>query len=107
MAMQNVVIRVSPEILSGQARQVLARIRSIENRFERIETAADRSDGYWSGEAGDTHRRVFRGYREEIEQTLERFRAAAESLEQTAKNYTAAEAAAESESEGLPADVIV
>ena len=105
--MQNVVIRVSPEILSGQARQVLARIRSIENRFERIETAADRSGGYWSGEAGDTHRRIFRGYREEIEQTLERFREAAETLEQATQNYNAVEAAAESESDGLPTDVIL
>lgn len=105
--MQEMVIKVSPDILIGQAGVVLNRIYSVERHFQKIESAVQRSANYWEGDAGDIHRRVYRDYKNEIVEVLKRFRETAQILEEISGNYMGGEASAEEEASGLPTDIIM
>lgn len=103
----NITILVTPEVLSRQAQSVLTRTASIERRFSSIENIVNRSGSYWTGEAGQTHRRVYTESKEGIEEVLAELKETANVLSETAQTYSAAETRAQETAAGLPTNVIV
>ena len=104
--MQEVRIRVAPEILSEQAQKVLNRLATIQRKFEAIEKRIDQSEGYWKGPAGEVHRNIFVEHKDDIRQAIERLKENEKQLEMIAQNYLSVEKKVENEAEGLPTEII-
>lgn len=100
-------IQMSSPVLATRAGAVLRRVASIETHFRNLDAFVKRSSGYWEGKAGETHRRLYQTYSDDIQDLIERFRRTSAVLEKIAVNYETAERAAGSETGGLPTDVIV
>ena len=106
MAMTDIVIKVTPEVLASEAELVSKKTKAIQSYFDAIKGAVNRSNSYWRGDAADAHRKNYAEYADEISGVITRFRENADSLSKMAQNYTQAEAAVKTEAEGLPVDVI-
>ncbi|MDD2980432.1 MAG: WXG100 family type VII secretion target [Hespellia sp.] len=100
-------IRVSPEVLSQKSEAALTRITSIKGHVDQMEQAVTRSKNYWIGSAGDTHRRAYNEFRNDIQKSILRFEENAKALQMIAQNYLNEESEAVVMAEELPSDAIL
>lgn len=103
----DVTLRVTPEELTAEAESVQGHITSMQNKFSAVESAVSRSEGYWIGEAGDTHRQLYRRQKEEIDKIFRKLGEQVADLKAAARVYEQTEAAVEAAADSLPDQVLV
>lgn len=102
-----IAIKVTTEELLEKAAQINRSIDAIRGNFSEMEAAVKRSSGYWLGEAGEKHRRIFNGQKETIAEIMERLSKHVADLRAIAQVYAKAEKGIEQIALDLPSDVIV
>lgn len=70
--MADIMLRVTPEVLREKSAEFSDRVKDIQKRFERIESIAAKTKGYWQGEAGTQDRESFASYQEDIQFIIRR-----------------------------------
>lgn len=102
----NIQLKVTPEQLKAKASEVSAEIKEMQSAFEELASIVSRTSVYWLGEAGDCHRRIFEGNREEVEIMIRRLKEHPADLLQMADLYEKTEEKIQEATEALPADII-
>lgn len=100
-------LKVTPEELLAEAENVQGHISALQNKFSVIGDAVSRSEGYWTGEAGDAHRRTYRGRQEEIDKIFQKLGEQVSDLQAMARGYQETEEAVETAADGLPDNVLI
>ena len=70
--MEDIVLRVSPELLRSVAEQVQSVVGSMRGHFESVEEIAEKTRGYWNGDAGERGREGYFSFQDEINTILAR-----------------------------------
>ena len=105
MALTGQII-VTTEQLRTQAGVVRQELSSMQAQFDRIKGLIDGSSGYWSGEAGDAHRKQYTGRISSIEEMFKKYAEHVKDLEEMAGVYEAAEQAASNAADSLPMSLL-
>ena len=100
-------LRVTPETLEQKADEFSGVVREIKTHFERLESIASKTRGYWQGEAGTRGRESYASYQEDITFIIRRLNEHPADLLEMAGIYRAAEEAAKTVSAQLKTDLIV
>ena len=75
----------------AKASTVSSVITDMERTFNELQRVVSRTSGYWVGDAGDHHRRMFNNDKEEITFILTRLKEHPEDLKLMANNYEVSE----------------
>ena len=67
-----VVLKVSPDVLVKKAESILKDVVVLKQALERIEQKIDGTRSYWTGEAGEQYRQIYNEQREEIRNIITR-----------------------------------
>ncbi len=67
-----VVLKVSPELLVKKAESILNDVVVLKQALERIEQKIDGTRSYWNGEAGEQYRQIYNEQRQEIKNIISR-----------------------------------
>ena len=102
----NVAVKVSPEILVSQAEEVRRLANDMKRRFEVLEDTMAGTKGYWIGEAGELHRKLYNEQKDDISKMLRRLLEHPDDLLMISGNYKAAESKNVQSALVLDADVI-
>ena len=105
--MENVTIRVRPEILIAKAGELKREVSGMEGDFNQIRELVNHSRNYWLGDAGEAHRHAFELDYEEIEKILRRLNEHPRDLESIALTYMGVEQEVKEVAGSLPGDVII
>lgn len=105
--MENIRIKVSSQALLNGAEEVSDTVADLKAGFSEIESAVNRSTGYWQGDAAQAHRAAYQDMKEHVENIFLRLSEHAEDLKKMAGGYTEAEGEAASYVEDLPPDVLL
>ena len=103
----SVAVKVSPEVLITQAEEVRRLGNDMRRRFDVLENTMAHTRGYWIGEAGDLHRKLYDEQKDNVNQMLRRLLEHPDDLLAISENYKAAERANVESATMLDADVIV
>lgn len=98
---------VTPDILKKKSEEVKNKVNQMKRHFEELQSGIDKMEGYWIGEAGDKHRQLYYGLKNDIEEILNRLYEHQKDLLTIAQNYMDIELSIEEDIEMLPGDVIV
>ena len=102
----SVAVKVSPEALVTQAEEVRRLGNDMKKRFEVLEDIMESTKGYWIGEAGELHRKLYNEQKDDIAQMLGRLLEHPDDLLMISGNYKAAESKNVQSASVLDADVI-
>ncbi len=89
--MQGSSILVDTNLMVAKANTVSSILSSMENTFDELQNAVNRTSSYWIGEAGDHHRRMFNDEKDEITHILLRLKEHPEDLKLMANNFETSE----------------
>ena len=95
-------ITVSTEQMRIQSGEVKNLLNSMTRQFTRLKETVNGTSAYWTGDAGDTHRKQYMNRISLIEEMLARYMEHVTDLEKMAGVYEAAEKVAEQVSDSLP-----
>jgi len=101
-----VEVRVSTAELRRQAAEVSRRVESLTARFSELERTVNSTRGYWTGDAGDLHRRFYAERRDDVETMLRRLREHPVDLLKMSGNYEQAEEVIAESFDALRGDAI-
>lgn len=101
------IVRVESEKLEQAAGEINDRISKLNAAFEGMTEAMNRTQGYWIGEAGDAHRRVFLEQQPRREEVIARLSEQVSDLMQMAGVYVSAEKENVQLAQSLLGDVIL
>lgn len=104
--MNSVSIEVSTEVLKRQSAEVTRKVQSMRRHFGDLEEQINKTGGYWVGEAGDKHRKMYRDLKEDVEKMLRRLEEYPANLLAVAQQDESTEISLEAEMDALPWDVI-
>jgi len=99
-------IKVSPDRLLEAARDVLNKTNTMNQSFNSIKSAMQKTRGYWRGEAGDHHRKLYSDQQSDINEIIRNLKERVSELEQIAANYSSGESKAASTAQQLATNVI-
>lgn len=102
----NVEIKVNTMVLNNKAQAVSKSIANMVNCFENLEIIINRTNYYWIGEAGDSHRRLYRTLKPKIDEMMKRLKEHPADLLAISQRYEKTEAEVQAVSAELPTDVI-
>lgn len=105
MAIQGQIL-VTPERLQEQAGTVRAELGEMQECFEELERLMSGTAAYWTGDAGDAHRRLYTGRLQKIQEILRRYQEQITDLEVMAGVYIEAEAAVANIADTLPPSIL-
>lgn len=91
IALGSVEVKVSPEVLITQAEEVRRLALDMKRRFELLENTMDKTKGYWLGEAGELHRKLYEEQKDDVALMLRRLLEHPDDLLMISENYKAAE----------------
>lgn len=91
IAIGNISVKVSPEALVTQAVEVRRLATDMKRRFEILEDTMDKTKGYWLGEAGELHRKLYNEQKEKVTTMLKRLLEHPDDLLAISENYKMAE----------------
>ncbi|MCR5526157.1 MAG: WXG100 family type VII secretion target [Lachnospiraceae bacterium] len=103
----NFQLKVTPETLEQRANEAASKITRLKNYFTEIDAAISKTSGYWLGEAGELHRKIYQEKKEEIDAIIARLERHPVNLMQMAGVYREAEADNVEASSPLMSDIIV
>ena len=98
---------VEPDALRQKASMAEKKIQTMKTVFEEMETAVNRTNNYWIGEAGDAHREYLMSKKPDIEEMFQRLTEHVRELNQMASVYSNVEKEVTELTQDLPADVII
>ena len=99
-------LKVDPEVLRAQSNTVENERRKMQGYFDDLKSVIEGSSGYWIGEAGDAHRKLYLSRIGKVEEMLARYQEHVRDLQIMAGVYTEAETRASAEAEALPASTL-
>ncbi|MBR0308479.1 MAG: WXG100 family type VII secretion target [Mogibacterium sp.] len=99
------VIKVTPAELKNQSNQVLTDIKAIEKHWKNIESLVKGTKNYWEGDASNTHIRIYRDVKDDVDKILKRLKENPVKLQQMAGVYEETEGMAENTANELPTDL--
>lgn len=102
----SVTVKVSPEVLVTQAEEVRRLGKDMKNRFENLQNTIERTRGYWIGDAGELHRKLYDEQKDDVDKMLRRLLEHPDDLLAIAGNYREAEKINVASTSVLDADVI-
>lgn len=100
-------VRVETGKLKQAALEIEEKLNQLQAAFAGMDEVMERTQGYWLGEAGDTHRKVFWEQQPKREETIKRLQVHIRDLQKMAGIYDTAEQEAVNTAESLPEDVII
>lgn len=103
----NIEVKVSPEVLVTQAEEVRRLAIDMRSRFEVLEDIMERTKGYWVGDAGELHRKLYKEQKDDVVQMLRRLLEHPDDLLMISENYRAAESKNVQTASVLDADIIL
>lgn len=103
----NIEVKVSPEVLVTQAEEVRRLAIDMRSRFEVLEDIMERTKGYWIGDAGELHRKLYKEQKDDVAQMLRRLLEHPDDLLMISENYRAAESKNVQTASVLDADIIL
>lgn len=106
MIVGGTVFVVTPEELNAKAEEVHYCVEKMKTHFAQLKEIVDKSAGYWIGEGGDIHRKIYNEYIEEINNVLKRFAEHPRDLNKISSVYKQAEQAAQDIPNELPGNVL-
>jgi len=95
-------LTVAPEALKAQSGAVENERKKMQACFDDLRSLIEGSSGYWIGEAGEAHRKMYLSRIGKVEGILSRYREHVVDLQVMAGVYTEAEAQAAAAGEALP-----
>lgn len=95
-------IVVTTEQLRTQADSVEGELGRMESQFERIKGLINGSTSYWTGEAGDAHRKQYTVRIGTVEEMFRKYREHIKDLREMAGVYETAENTVKNAAESLP-----
>ena len=101
-----VTIKADTAALRTASDTLRDRIQKTKTSYDNVLNIVKNTKGYWVGEAGDEHRRIFADQQDDIEQILARLQEHRDDLLQIAGIYEETEPAVTELSEGLNANLI-
>lgn len=105
--MADFTFRVTPEELERKSSEFSTTIQSISRRLNQIEEIAEKTRGYWQGEAGDKDRSGYASYKDDITFIVKRLQEHPIDLLKMAGIYKQAERTAMEKESKLKTDQIV
>lgn len=96
-------ITVSTNELRSQSEEVRNQLHKMEDQFASLKDTINRTAAYWTGEAGDAHRKQYMNRISQIDEMFTRYKEHAVDLEKMAGIYEEAEAKALNAAEDMPA----
>lgn len=98
---------VAPEILKNKSFDVAKKVNEMRKHFEELQKIMSKTEGYWIGEAGDMHRKIYHDLQDKVDKILKRMGEHPKDLLAIAQNYIDVELSIVEDEETLPGDVIV
>ena len=102
----DVSFKVTTEALVEKAEEVSVLVRDISGQFNIIGELIHKTEGYWLGEAGETHRSMYREQTEMLEEIVRRLNEHPRDLLAIAGRYSNTEREIEEAAAGLSGNVI-
>ena len=102
----DVALKVTPEVLVAKADNVYAKLKKMQETLDNVQQTVERTKGYWIGEAGDAHRKMYEDEKEAIVEIMLRLNEHPIDLRDIARTYMETEAAVAELAEDLPADIL-
>lgn len=99
-------LKVTPEALKQKADEVSKNISQMEKLMAEMESTVKKTEHYWIGEGGNTHRNAYNKRRDAVGEMLRRFKEHPRDLLTMAGIYEQAEAEVVELANELPGDVI-
>ncbi len=99
--------KVTPDELKSISGQVSADVVTVKGRLDALERIVSSFPSFWSGDAADSFRDTYSGYKDETEEIIARISEHVTDLEKMAGVYSTAEVSAESVVGDLPDEVIL
>ena len=96
-------LQVTPEEMQSAASQLSGYLSNMQSCFDAMKNTMTGTIGYWVGEAGDAHRRLYQSQVTKTEEILRRYQEHVRDLNAMAGVYAEAEQAAANEADQLPA----
>ncbi|MBQ9438654.1 MAG: WXG100 family type VII secretion target [Lachnospiraceae bacterium] len=84
-------LKVTPEALDSKARNVEGAVSKMQMDFLKMQAAMQDTRGFWRGQGGDIHRRMYEDRIQEINEILAKLRAYTIDLRKMAGTYRATE----------------
>lgn len=107
MALTNIEFMVKPERLYDESEHLLILESRMRENMEMVAQLMRATEGYWKGDAADTHRHLFFDQREILNESMTRLELRAKDLAEIAGNYLDEEHRSLAEADALPSDAIV
>lgn len=101
-----VTLKVTPQVLIARAVEIRKEVARIQNEFQNMTQAINRTAGYWNGDAANLHRKRYQEIVPEAEEMLRTLRQHAENLEKIAQTYITSEGKITTMSTQLPKNAI-
>ena len=102
----NIRIKVAPEELLSKAQEVTRNTQSLKRHFDSLKKVIDKTQRYWIGDAGSSHRTAYTELTKNIEELLTRLNKHPGEFETIAKNYIDTEKIIEERVTKLPTNII-
>ncbi len=100
-------LKVTPETLEQRANAAESKIAKLKKYFSEMDSVISKTSGYWLGEAGELHRKIYKEKKEELDAIIARLEKHPVNLMQMAGVYREAEADNVEASSPLMSDIIV
>lgn len=105
--MENVTIKVEPQVLKNISADVIAKIEKTEYAFREIEDIVERSSSYWNGNGYTGMRKVYVNKKDDYKEICKMLREHIQNLQQIAGIYDATENIANQIAASLESDVLI
>lgn len=103
---QDCTIQVDTDVMVKKADEVSGAISRMERSFNELQSIVSRTGGYWTGEAAENYRKMFRDEKENISQILKRLEEHPSDLKMMAVGYDNTERNLQQENQRLQSDYI-
>lgn len=95
-------LKVSPEEMAAAASELSGYISKMSESFNQMKNTMAQSEGYWVGEAGEAHRKLYLDQVAKTEEIISRYTEHVRDLNTMAGVYTEAETTAQNKADELP-----
>ncbi|MBR1472541.1 MAG: hypothetical protein IJ600_12990 [Lachnospiraceae bacterium] len=100
-------LSVNTDVLITKANEVEDKVKEMRTQFDQMTALIDGTRNYWIGEAGDMHRNLYNGHKEDIEKKLQDLEAHPVNLREVANRvYGGLVSEIKETVEALPGDAI-
>ena len=99
-------LRVNTDVLLAKAADVEQKVKQMKAQFSEMERMIEETKSHWQGEAGDLHRNIYYGKKEQIDSILTKLAQHPVNLREAAKIYAGLSSETDQIVRPLPDDVI-